>query len=59
MVVTALNLLPRMVTMTLGVLAVFVGNLIRKTTGFAPASLKKSAASAGMPAFKRGNLLTT
>jgi hypothetical protein len=55
MVVIALNLLPRMAMMALGVLAVFVGNLIRKTIGSAPASLKKPAASAEMPAFQRGN----
>jgi len=59
MVVTVLNLLPRMETMTLEVLAVFAGNLIRKTTGSAPASLKKSAGFAEMPAFQRGKLLTT
>jgi len=59
MVVAALNLLPRMETMTLGRPAIFAGNLIRKTTGSAPASLKKSAASTEMPAFQRGKLLTT
>jgi hypothetical protein len=44
-----------METMAVGVLAVFAGNLIRKTIGSAPVSLKKFAASAEMPAFQRGN----
>jgi hypothetical protein len=56
---TALNLLPRMETMAPGVLVVFVGNRIRKHIGSAPVSLKKFAVSAEMPAFQRGNLLTT
>ena len=59
MVVTALNLLPRMETMALGVLAACVGNLIRKHIESAPVSLKKFEVSAEMPAFQRGNLLTT
>jgi hypothetical protein len=58
MVATVLNPPPRMETMAVGALAVFAGNLTRKTIGSAHVSLKKSAASAEMPAFQRGNLLT-
>jgi hypothetical protein len=55
MVATALNLLPQMETMAVGVLAVFAGNLTRKTIGSVSVSLKKFAASVEMPAFQRGN----
>jgi len=55
MVATALNLLPQMETMVVGVLAVFAGNLTRKTIGSVSVSLKKFAVSAEMPAFQRGN----